>query len=139
MPEPRYLGGADVQYGDWHGTVALDDSDDGGALYALFGVEPPDEWSIVGLSISGGNATGGKTWAAVYAVSASDLNAAGDVSALAAAHGGSLPVTEFELHDADVASMLFKGGFKRWNLRATYGLVASEELPLEITDTRERD
>lgn len=92
----RRFGSASVQYGDWHGTVSLDDPDESGELERIAGVDPND-WRIWAIDISGASGTGIR--ASVLAVRHELIEDFGDWERVARDNDGAIPVTEFELRE----------------------------------------
>ena len=105
------LGSAQVRWNDYVGTAAADDADAVLAtrsLYAIAGLDR-ERWTIVGLDLALGEATG----VVVYAV-----DRAGDAAALEAAE---VPVTAFRLSASTRLDEFLAEAFKRVSVR----LVAS--------------
>ncbi|WP_336853840.1 hypothetical protein [Sinomonas albida] len=116
-------GKAEVTYPDWVGTAQLDQRLTGPRLEQLVNLDP-DEWMIIGIDIGGGE-SGHEL--RVIAIS-TDLFSEGDSDVLpriAAANGGSIPATEFLIHDVDPYAILraYTHVFEmRLRLQATEGM-----------------
>lgn len=111
MGEDGYLwGDASVSYPDWQGTAQLDQRMTSAGLEELVGLAP-DEWTVVGIDIGGGEY--GLHPLEVVAVHR-DIPAEGRRSdeslfeAMARANGGELPATHFRVHEADAFDVLLK-------------------------------
>jgi len=89
-----------IEFRDWQGKMQLDQRKTGPLLNDLIGLDF-DRWFIVGLHITGGER---KPKLHVLAVGRNIFPAPAEAPVLqrvAAAHGGEVPVTDFEIHDAD--------------------------------------
>jgi hypothetical protein len=127
----RRFGSASVQYGDWHGTVSLDDPDEYGELERIAGVDPND-WRICAIDISGASGTGIR--ASVLAVRHELIEDFGDWERVARDNDGAIPATEFELREGTALALL--GTFKRSNIRASLReAIEDADLELEIVET----
>ena len=126
------FGPARVQYGDWRGTVSLDDPDNERNLYRIAGVDG-DRWRICGLNIGGGAGVG--LCASVLAVERTDIHRFEDWARLAAGYQDAVPVTEFELAEGTALGLLTC--FKRVNVRPTLRHAIEEDprVELEVVET----
>lgn len=109
MNEDGYLwGDASVSYPDWQGTAQLDQRMTSAGIEELVGLDP-DEWTIVGIDIGGGE--GGLHPLEVVAVRIRDEDRRPDESlfeAMARSNGGELPATHFRVHEVDAFEVLLK-------------------------------
>jgi hypothetical protein len=118
-----------VQYNDWKGTAALDNSDDYDALHKLTGADK-DEWWIVGVEVYGGyDSSGG----AVLAVRRSLIP---DYDAMVrwGQTDRPLPVSRFDLPYGTSGQELLSN-FKRWSIHATPGAVSDGGVTFEVEET----
>ncbi|WP_203135341.1 hypothetical protein [Microbacterium sp. JZ31] len=89
---------AEVTYPDWNGTAQLDEKMTGKTPEHVVGLDP-DEWSVIGFDIGGGET---RHELHVIAVHREDMLDGGDVyPRIAEANGGEIPATEFLVHDVD--------------------------------------
>lgn len=89
----------------WRGQMRVIERVTAAPLNELVGIDT-DAWQIVGVQISGGE---GRPVLRVLALERSAAPNSGTGSALeraAATHGGAVPVTEFEVHNADPYAVL---------------------------------
>lgn len=124
MGEP--LGPAQVQYGDYRGTVAIDGPDNSDRLYELAGISR-DEWSIVAYELDGSyDFTGAHVWAVPRDEASYDLWSR-------QASEGQLSVDarriDFQVEDDDAALTLLKLN-KRWSIHAIHRSLA--DLGLDV-------
>ena len=127
----RRFGRAHVQYGDWQGTISLDDPQDEGELYRLAGVDQ-DAWLICGISIDG--AAGMGISASVYAVRREAIHEFSDWERIAQGNVGAIPVMEFELREGTALALL--GTFKLSSIHATLrDAIENAGLDLEVVET----
>jgi hypothetical protein len=127
------FGPANVQYGDWRGTVALDDPDDPADLYRLCGIDP-DDWIICGLEISNTSESAAGVSGSVLAVRRDLIEQFEDWEKVARANDGAVPASEFVLREGTTMAVL--GEFKRVDIRATRrGAIEDAGLDLDVVET----
>jgi hypothetical protein len=127
------FGPARVQYGDWHGSVALDNPDDDANLYRLAGISR-DEWWICGLEINSASESAAGVSGSVLAVRRELIKERADWEKVARANGGNLPTTEFVLREGITMAVL--GEFKRADIRVLAGQLSDVGgIGLEVSET----
>ncbi|MBT1611876.1 hypothetical protein [Curtobacterium poinsettiae] len=89
-----------IEFPDWQGNVQLDQRKTGVLLNDLIGLDF-DRWFIVGLHVTSGERKPKLHVLAVDREIFPPQAAAPVIQRVAAAHGGEVPVTDFEIHDAD--------------------------------------
>jgi hypothetical protein len=110
MGEDGYLwGDASVSYPDWQGTAQLDQRMTSAGIEELVGLDP-DEWSVIGVVIGGGES--GLHPLEVVAVHTSvpmeDRRPDESLFDAMARAGGELPATHFRVHEADAFELLLQ-------------------------------
>lgn len=96
-------GDAQVTYPDLVGTAQLDERKTAPPVERAVGLDP-EQWTVIGLDIGGGERAHELR---VVAVAADDMPDGGDVfPRIAEANGGEVPVTEFLIHDVDPYEVL---------------------------------
>lgn len=121
--EPHEWGTASVTYPDWQGTVQIDHrmTGEGHDLLEIAGLDP-ESWTVIGLEIGGGETAFDLH---LIAVSREVAPLSGDGwKAVAEAHGGSIPATQFLVHGVDpfeVVRAISHGFNLRANVRAVAG------------------
>jgi hypothetical protein len=127
------FGPAHVQYGDWRGTVALDNPDHSDDLYRLAGVDP-GEWIICGIEIYNTSEAVAGVSGSVLAVRRDLVGQFGDWEKVARANAGAVPATEFMFREGTTMAVL--GEFKRVDIRATLrGAIEDAGLDLDVVET----
>ena len=111
MSEDGYIwGDAEVSYPDWQGTAQLDQRMTSAGIEEIVGLDP-EEWTVVGIDIGGGET--GLHPLEVVAVHSSlpAEDRRSDESlfqAMARANGGELPATHFRVHEEDAFGVLLR-------------------------------
>jgi hypothetical protein len=125
------FGPARVQYGDWRGTVALDNPDDQADLYRLAGIDP-DEWLVCGIEIHRLEVAGIE--GSILALRRDMIAEFDDWEKVADSFGGAVPVTEFVFREGLTMAILAQ--FKRVDIRASLRhALEDQNLELEVTNT----
>lgn len=124
------LGTAGVQYGDFRGTVSIDEPDDEKALYELAGISP-DEWHIVALEMHGSyDLTGAYVWAVPRGEASYD-----HWQSLAREGKETVPANRFKIDpEKDDAALTLLPLNKRWSIHALYRSLADLGLDVESVD-----
>lgn len=118
-----------IEFPDWQGKLQVDQRKTGPLLNDLIGLDF-DRWLIVGLHVTGGER---KPKLHVLAVDKKILPPPAEapvLQRLAAAHGGEVPVTDIEIHDADPYVVL-QAMTHSLDLRIRHRSIA--ELPIRVT------
>ena len=126
--EPYSWGEARVTYADWKGTAQVDERKTGQTLNEIVGLDY-DQWLIVGLEFGGGEHAHSLS---VLAVSREIVPEGGDVlPTIAAANGGTIPVTEFLIHDLDPYQVLRQISHML-DLRLRLARIADSNIPVHV-------
>jgi hypothetical protein len=104
MSEERW-GDPSIDRAVWRGQVRMIERVTAASLDELVGIDT-DAWQIVGVQISGGEAHPVLRVLALERSAVSDRGTGSALERAAAAHGGAVPVTEFEVHNADPYAVL---------------------------------
>lgn len=127
---------ARVTYPDLVGTAQLDERKTAPPVEQVVGLDP-EQWTVVGLDIGGGE---GAHELRVVAVAATDMPEGSDVfPRIADANGGEIPVTEFLIHDVDPYEVL-RGITHQFELRLR--VRGTRDLPIRVvqqSDVPEQD
>jgi hypothetical protein len=125
------LGTAEVQYGDFRGTVAIDGPDQSERLYELAGLSR-DEWSIVAYDIFGSY---DHSWARVWAVPQAEASWDNwERMAREGASNVSAQRFDFQVDDEEAGATLLQLN-KRWSVHALFRSLADLGLDVETSES----
>jgi hypothetical protein len=114
---------ASVQFGDWRGTVAMDDPDEWAQIEQYARI--PKDWLILGIELAGGSELGNeRTWAWILAIRQSDWSDLGNADGIRP--GQEISVKRFPVREADAVDVL--KAMKRFSIRASLRSVAHAQL-----------
>lgn len=101
-----------MQYGDWHGTAAMD-SPDAYRKIEEFARINPDEWLICAIEMVGGTEAGSdRSFASVLAVRRTEWERLGGADGIT--DGQRLEVIRFPVRESDALGVL--QAMKRWSI-----------------------